>query len=128
MFDCHLFKSSDQKKRWKKGHSLSYWFERMMEFGDTSDEEAPPPPPKNRDLSKTVHMQIVAMLQGNSSLKQGSVTAITKSFGVACCTVHLCATGIINSPEFYSQKNSGRPPIYLTEFVHEGVKDMPLRK
>ena len=25
-------------------------------------------------------------------------------------------------------ENSGRPPIYPTEFVHEGVKEMPLRK
>ena len=38
-----------------------------MEFGDASDEEAPPPPPKNRDLSKTMQMQIVAMLQGMES-------------------------------------------------------------
>ena len=55
-------------------------------------------------------MQIVAMLQGmesDSSLKQGVVTAITKRFGMACCTVHhlwkwaacMHATGIINSPD-----------------------------
>ena len=39
-----------------------------MEFGDASD----PPPPRNRDLLKTMQMQIVAMLQGmesNGSLK-----------------------------------------------------------
>ena len=86
-----------------------------MEFGDASDEEAPPPPPKNRDLSKTMQMQTVSMLQGmerDGYLKQGSVTTITKRFSVACCTVHHLwkwvvlthATGIINSPEFYSQK------------------------
>ena len=79
------------------------------------------------------------MLQGmesDSSLKQGLVTPITKRFGMAHCTVHHLwkqavrthATGIINSPEFYSQKKSGRPPIYLTEFAHEGVKNVPLRK
>ena len=38
-----------------------------MEFGDASNEEAPPPPPKNRDLLKTVQMQIVAMLRGMES-------------------------------------------------------------
>ena len=56
---------------------------------------------------------------------------------MACCTVHRLwkraahthATGVINSPDFTSwKKNSGRPPIYPTEFVHEGVKDVPLRK
>ena len=25
----------------EKGHSLAYWFEQTMEFGDASDEEAP---------------------------------------------------------------------------------------
>ena len=110
-----------------------------MEFGDASDEEAPPPQPRNKDLSKNMQMQIVAMLQGmenDGSLRRRSVTAIAKIFGMAHCTVHclwkrvvhMHATGIINSPEFNSQKNSGRPPIYPTEFVHEGVKDMLLRK
>ena len=55
---------------------------------------------------------------------------------MACCTVHclwkravrMCTTGIVNSPDFNSQKNSGRPPIYPSEFVCECVKDMPLRK
>ena len=28
----------------------------------------------------------------------------------------------------HNQKKSGRPPIYLMEFVHEGVKDVSLRK
>ena len=62
-----------------------------------------------------MRMQIVAMLQGmesDGSMKQGLVTAITKRFGMACCTVHclwkqaacMRATGIINSLEFYSQK------------------------
>ena len=38
-----------------------------MELGDASDKEAPPPPPRNRNLSKTLQMQIVAMLQGMES-------------------------------------------------------------
>ena len=85
-----------------------------MEFGDASNEEAPPPPPRNRDLLKTMQMKIVAMLQGvesDGSLQQGSVTTIAQRFSVAHCTAHrlwkwvehTCATGIINSPEFYSQ-------------------------
>ena len=43
----------------------------------------PPPPPKHRDLSKTVQMQIVSMLQGmesDGSLKQGLVTTITEKY------------------------------------------------
>ena len=117
-FECLIVISSKvliKRKEVEKGHSLSYWFECLMEFGDASDEEAPPPPPRNSDLLKIMRMQIVAMLQGmesDRSWKEGSVTAITKRFGVACCTVHhlwkwaacTCATGIINSPEFYSWK------------------------
>ena len=89
-----------------------------MEFGDASDKEAPPAHPNKKDLTRSLRMQIVSMLQGmenDGSLPRGSVTAIAKR--------------LINSPDFNSQrKNSGRPPIYPTEFVREGVKDMPLRK
>ena len=64
------------------------------------------------------------------------MTAIAKRFSVARCTVHhlwkwaahMHATAIINSPAFYSRKKSGRPPINLTEFACEGVKDVLLRK
>ena len=61
-------------------------------------------------------MQIVAMLQemeNDSPLRRGLVTAIAKRFGVVCLHssllmeeggVHMHATGIINSPEFNSQK------------------------
>ena len=98
-----------------------------MEFGDASDEEAPPPPPRNKGLSKTVQMQIVAMLQGMESigsLKRGSVTTIAKRFSMVCCTVHyiwkqaehMHAAGIINSPEFYSWKKF-RDATYLSDRV-----------
>ena len=73
------------------GHSLSYRFECYMEFGNASNEGAPPAPPRNKDLSRNLRMQIVAMLQGmenDGSLRRGSITAITKRFGVAHCTVH----------------------------------------
>ena len=86
-----------------------------MEFDNTSDEEAPPAPPRNKDLSKNMWMEIVAMLQGmenDGSLQRGLVTTIVKRFGMARCTVHrlwkraahMCTTGIINSLEFNSQK------------------------
>ena len=83
-----------------------------MEFGDASGEEAPPAPPRNKG---NLRMQIVVMLQGmenDGSLQRGSITAIAKIFCMACCTVHhlwkraacMHATGVINSPDFNSQK------------------------
>ena len=42
MFDCYFLKSYDQKMRLrKKGYTLAYCFEQMMELGDASHEEAP---------------------------------------------------------------------------------------
>ena len=95
-----------------------------MEFDDASNEEAPPPPPKNKDLLKNTQMQIVAILQGmenDGSLQQGLVTAIAKRFSMAHCTVHHLwkrvahrhTTGIINSPDFNSQKKFQEAP-YLS--------------
>ena len=135
------WKVTIERRGRKKCHSLSYRFERYMEFGDASDEEeAPPAPPRNKDLMRNLRVQIVSMLQGldnDGSLQRGSITTIAKRFSVARCTVHclwkrvacMHTTGVINSPEFNSQKEiSGRPPIYPTEFVREGVKDVLLRK
>ena len=127
MFDCHFLESYNGKKRSKKGHTLSYRFERYMEFGDASDEETPPTAPKNKDLPRNLWVQIVSMLQGlenDGSLQRGSITAIAKRFGVACCTVHRLwkravrtrATGLINSPEFNSQKKI-REATYLSDGV-----------
>ena len=104
-----------ERRSQRKGHCLSCRFECYMEFGNASDEEAPPAPPRNKDLLKNMQMQIVAMLEGmenDGSLQRGLVTTIAKRFSVACCTVHHLwkravrthATGIINSPEFNSQK------------------------
>ena len=42
--------------------------------------------------------------------------------------MHMHASGHIISPEFHSQKNCWRRPMYLLEFVHKGIKDIPLRK
>ena len=70
-------------------------------------------------------------------LKQGSVMDIAKRFNVACSMIYRLwecaecthAMGVINSPELILQGgNSGRVPKYLTEFIHEGVKNLPLRK
>ena len=110
-----LSKVTIKRRGQKKGHCLSYQFERYMEFGDASDEEALPAHPNKKDLTKSLRMQIVSMLQGmenDGSLPRGSVTTIAKRFIVACCTVHRLwkraartrATSLINSPDFNSRE------------------------
>ena len=86
-----------------------------MEFGDASDEEVPSPNPKKREMMKHAQLQMISMLQAmdtDNSLKQGSITTITKRFDVACstvyrlweCAAHMHATGINISPKLNSQK------------------------
>ena len=41
---------------------------------------------------------------------------------------HMCIWPYHFSGISVPQKNSGRPPIYLSEFVREGIKNIPLRK
>ena len=111
-----------------------------MELGDTSDEEAFPQRPKKREMLKSQQIQMVTMLQTlqtDDGMRRGAFTMVAKCFGVVRSTVHclcnrvLCmhAHGHIISPEFQShKKNSRRPPIYPSEFVHEGIKNIPLHK
>ena len=110
-----------------------------MEFGDASDEEVPSPNPKNREMMKHAQLQMISMLQAmdtDNSLKQGSITTITKRFDVACstvyrlweCTAHMHATGINISPKLNSQKKFWEATYHPTEFVQEGVKKVLLRK
>ena len=137
MFDCHFPTRYDRKKRFAKKR---YRFEPTMELGDTSDEEASPQHPKKREMSKSQQIQMVTMLQTlqmDDGMRSGSFTMVAECFGVARSMVHclwnrvVCthAHGHIISPEFQSHKqNCGRPPIYLSEFVCEGIKNIPLRK
>ena len=74
-----------------KGHTLAYWFEKMMELGDASDKEAPPPSPRKREMSKYLHLQLISMLQsmqGDGSLQRGSITIVAKRFDMACSIVY----------------------------------------
>ena len=110
-----------------------------MELGDTSDEEASPERPKKRELSKSTRIQMVTMLQTletDDGMRSGSFAMVAECFGVARSTVYRLwnrvvrthAHGHIISPEFQShKKNCGRPPIYPSEFVREGI-NIPLRK
>ena len=104
-----------------------------MELGDTSDEEASPEHPKKREMSKSARIQMVSMLQTlemDDGMRSGSFALVTECFGVADLwnrVVRMRAHGHIISPEFQSHKNNcGRPPIYPSEFVREGIKNIPL--
>ena len=111
-----------------------------MDIGDTSDEEASPERPKKRELSKSTQIQMVTMLQTletEDGMRSGSFAMVAECFGMARSTVYrlwnrvvrTCAHGHIISPEFQShKKNCGRPPMYPSEFVREGIKNIPLRK
>ena len=111
-----------------------------MDIGDTSDEEASPERPKKRELSKSTRIQMVTMLQTletEDGMISGSFAMVAECFGVARSTVYRLwnrvvrtrAHGHIISPEFQShKKNCGRPPMYPSEFVREGIKNIPLRK
>ena len=70
-------------------------------------------------------------------MRSGSFAMIAECFGMARSTVYrlwnrvvrMCAHGHIISPEFQShKKNCGRPTMYPSEFVREGIKNIPLRK
>ena len=111
-----------------------------MELGDTSDEEASPRQPKKREMSKNQRIQMVSMLQTlqtENSMRRGAFTIVAKCFGVAHSTVHclwnrvVCmhTSGHIISLEFHSHKKyCGRWPMYPSEFIHEGIKNIPLCK
>ena len=111
-----------------------------MDIGDTSDEEASPERPKKRELSKSTRIQMVTMLQTletEDGMRSGSFAMVAECFGVARSTVYrlwnrvvrMRAHGHIISPEFQShKKNCGRPPMYPSEFIREGIKNIPLRK
>ena len=82
-------------------------------------------------------VSMLQILQMADSMRRRAFTIVAKCFGVACKMVHCLwnrvtcthASGHIISPEFHSHKNNcGRWPMYLSEFVHKGIKDIPLQK
>ena len=65
----------------KKGPSLVYWFQRSMESGDASDEEAPPCDPKSNNLMQKEWLKAISMLvdmETEDSLKRGAIMVIAK--------------------------------------------------
>ena len=111
-----------------------------MELGDTSNEEASPPQAKKREMLKNQRIQMVSMLQmlqTEDGMRRGAFTIVAECFSMACLTVHclwnrvVCthASGHIISLEFHShKKNCRRRPMYPSEFIRKGIKDIPLQK
>ena len=106
-----------------------------MELGDTSNEEASPPQARKREMSKSWQIQMVSMLQMlemDNSMRRGAFSIVAKSFSMASLTVHCLwnrvvhtrATGHTISLEFHSHKK----PMYPSEVVCEGIKNIPLWK
>ena len=103
-------------------------------------EEAPPTNMNRKDLTKSQHLEAISILRVkfiDCRFKRGAIVDVAKRFNMACTTIWrlwqqvacMHAVGIINSPKLVSwEKNSGRAPKYLPEYIEEGVKDVPLRK
>ena len=107
-----------------------------MELGDTSDEEASPQRPKKREMTKSQWIQMVTMLQTletDDGMRSGSFAMVTECFGMARSTVYRLWNRVVHghtiSLEFQSHKKyCGRPPIYPSELVRKGIKNIPLCK
>ena len=82
-------------------------------------------------------VSMLQMLQMDDSMRWGAFTIVAKCFGMAHSKVHCLwsrvmhthASGHIISPEFHShKKNYGRWPMYPSEFICQGIEDIPLWK
>ena len=91
------------------------------------------------DVEKSADLNgfMLQMLQMENGMRRGAFTMVAECFGMACLmvhclwnrVVHMCAHGHIISLELQShKKNSGRPPIYPSEFVRKGIKKIPFHK
>ena len=90
-------------------------------------------------MSKNSWLQMISMLQDmedDNILQRGLITIVAQRFDMTYSTVYqlweqaacMHATGMISHGNSIPGNNSGRLPIYPMEFVHEGVKNVPLRK
>ena len=71
----------------KKGPSLAYRFQRSMESGDASDEEAPPCDPKSNNPMKKERSKAISMvvdMETKDGLKRRAVMVVAKKIGLAC--------------------------------------------
>ena len=71
----------------KKGPSLVYQFQRSMESGDASDEEASPCDPKSNNQMQKERSKVISMLvdmETEDGLKRHAVMIIAKKIGLVC--------------------------------------------
>ena len=71
----------------KKCPSLVYWFQRSMESGDVSNEEAPPCDPKSNNLTKKEWSKVISMvvdMETKDSLKRCAIMVVVKKIQLAC--------------------------------------------
>ena len=82
------------------------------------------------EMSKYLQLQMISMLQSmqSPSLPKGS-TWHTAQYINHGSRQHTCMPQVILFlQKLIPRKNSRRPPIYLKQFIQEGVKDVPLWK
>ena len=118
----------------KKGPSLVYRFQRSMESGDASDEEAPPCDPKSNNLTKKEWWKAISMvvdMETEDGLKRRAVMVVARKIRLACADLlyfkHknilllLCSPVVLMynselgrniSSEFFAQRNSRRSIVY----------------
>ena len=79
------FRSKEEAE--KNGPSLAYWFQRSMESGDTSDEEASPCDPKSNNPTQKEWLKVIAMvvdIETKDGLKRCAVMVVAIKIGLAC--------------------------------------------
>ena len=118
----------------KKGPSLLYWFQRSMESGDASDEEAPPCDPKSNKLTKKERSKAISMvvdMETEDGLKRRAVMVITQKIRLACADllyykhqnillllstpvvlIYNSDLGLIISSEFFSRKETPEEALF----------------
>ena len=74
----------------KKGPSLVYQFQRSMESGDASDEEALPCDPKSNNQTKKERSKVISMvvdMETEDGLNRRAIMVVAKKIWLACANL-----------------------------------------
>ena len=118
----------------KKGPSLVYWFQRSMESGDASDEEASPCDPISDNQTQKERSKAISMLvdmETEDGLKRRAVMVVAekiglphadllyykcKNFLLLLCTlvvlIYNSELGLIISSEFFLRKETPEEALF----------------